>query len=63
MIRETDIPWLVTRRGWERVEAAEKGKIAVALEKDLPLTHSGPSAIKNIRLLSKKLREFGALPE
>ncbi len=61
MMRETDIPSLIRSRGWERVEAVEKDKIALTLEKDLPLTHSGPSAIKNIRLLSEKLREFGML--
>jgi len=60
-IKEADIPSLVRSRGWERVDAVEKGKIALTLEKDLPLTHSGPSFIRNLRLLSEKLREFGVL--
>lgn len=60
-MEETDVLSLIRSRGWERVEAVEKDKIALTLEKDLPLTHSGPSAIKNISLLSRKLREFGML--
>ena len=60
-MKETNIASLVKNREWERVEAVEKDKVALTLEKDLPLTHSGPSAINNIRLLSKKLREFGML--
>jgi iron complex transport system substrate-binding protein len=60
-MKETDIPSLMTKRGWERVEALKKGRIVASLEGDLPITHSGPSAIKNVRLLSEKLREFGVL--
>jgi len=60
-MKETNIASLVKNRGWERVEAVEKDKIALTLEKDLPLTHSGPSFINSIRLLSEKLREFGML--
>jgi len=63
VMREIDIPSLIRSRGWERVEAVEKDRIALTLEEDLPVTHSGPSAIKNIRLLSEKLREFGVLPK
>jgi len=60
-VKEADIASLIKNRGWERVDAVEKGRIALALEKDLPLTHSGPSFINNIRLLSEKLKEFGVL--
>jgi ABC-type Fe3+-hydroxamate transport system substrate-binding protein len=60
-MEETDIASLIKNRRWEGVEAVGKNKIALTSEEDLPLTHSGPSAIKNIRLLSKKLREFGVL--
>ena len=62
-MKETDIPSLIAKRGWEGVDALEKGKIVVSLEGDLPLTHSGPSAIKNVGLLSEKLRELGVLPK
>ncbi len=62
-MKETDIPSLVAKRGWEGVDALEKGKIVVSLEGDLPVTHSGPSAIKNVGLLSEKLRELGVLPK
>jgi len=62
-MNELDIPSLIAKRGWEGVEALEKGKIVVSLEGDLPVTHSGPSAIKNVRLLSQKLRECGVLAE
>jgi ABC-type Fe3+-hydroxamate transport system substrate-binding protein len=60
-MRETDIPSLMTNRGWEGVDAVRKGNIVVSLEGDLPLTDSGPSAIDNVRLLSQKLSEFGVL--
>lgn len=62
-MREADIPSLITNRGWKGVDAVRKGKIVVSLEGDLPLTDSGPSGIKNVRLLSEKLRESGMLPE
>jgi len=62
-MKETDIPSLIAKRGWDAVEARQKGKIVVSLEGDLPLTDSGPSGIKNVRLLSEKLREFGMLPK
>jgi iron complex transport system substrate-binding protein len=61
-MKETDIFSLITKRGWEGVEAVRKGRIVVTPEGDLPLTHSGPSAIKNVQLLSQKLTDFGALP-
>ncbi|MBN2186366.1 MAG: ABC transporter substrate-binding protein [Dehalococcoidia bacterium] len=60
-MKDTNIASLIKDRGWEETEAVKKDKIALTTEKDLPLTHSGPSAIKNIRLLSEKLREFGLL--
>lgn len=60
-MKETDISSLITKRGWEGVEAVRKGRIVVTPEGDLPLTHSGPSAINTVRILSEKLREFGML--
>jgi iron complex transport system substrate-binding protein len=62
-MKETDIPSLIAKRGWDAVEAPQEGKIVVSLEGDLPLTDSGPSAIRNVRLLSQKLSEFGVLPK
>jgi iron complex transport system substrate-binding protein len=62
-MKETDIPSLITNRGWKGVDAVRKGKLVVSLEGDLPLTDSGPYGIKNVRLLSEKLREFGMLPK
>ncbi len=62
-MKETDISSLVAKRGWEGVDAVRKGRMVVTPEGDLPLTHSGPSAIKNVRLLSQKLSEFGVLPK
>ena len=60
-MKDTNITSLIKNRGWEEVEAVKKDKIALTSEKELPLTHSGPSAIKNVRLLSEKLKEFGLL--
>ncbi len=60
-MKETDISSLITLRGWEGVDAVRRGRIVVTPEGDLPLTHSGPSAINNVRILSEKLREFGML--
>ena len=62
-MKETDIPSLITKRGWEGVDAVREGRMVVTPEGDLPLTHSGPSAINNVRILSEKLREFGMLPK
>lgn len=60
-IKEANLSLLVTERGWKRVKATEQGKIAMTLVKDLPLTLSGPSFVRSVRLLSEKLREFGVL--
>ena len=62
-MKETDIPSLIAKRGWEGVDAVREGRMVVTPEGDLPLTHSGPSAIRNVRILSEKLREFGMLPK
>lgn len=60
-MQEADILALVDKRAWSDVEAVKKGKIVRALQRNLPLTHSGPSFVKTIKLLHDKFEEFGFL--
>jgi len=62
-MQEIDISLLLTKRGWSGIKAARGKRVIKALEGDLPLTHSGPSFVRTIRLLSEKLKEFGVLPK
>lgn len=57
-MRAVDVPSLIDRRRWSNLEAVKKGRIVTVLEKDLPLTHSGPSFVKTIKLLRIKFKEL-----
>jgi hypothetical protein len=59
-MEQTDILSL-TERGMRKIKALKTGKMVTASQKDLPLTHSGPSFINTIKMLNVKLRELGLL--
>ncbi|KXB02854.1 hypothetical protein AKJ43_00345 [candidate division MSBL1 archaeon SCGC-AAA261D19] len=58
-IQKIDVSSLMDNRGWGNVKAVKRDKIVTASQDDLPLTHSGPSFIKTIRLLRDKFEELG----
>ncbi|RLF09244.1 MAG: hypothetical protein DRJ98_08445, partial [Thermoprotei archaeon] len=51
---------LIARRGWDGIKAVREGRIWCAREKELPLTHSGPSFTRTLKILSEKFREVRA---
>ena len=55
---EMGIEPLIARRGWSHIKAVKEGKILVSTEKELPLTHSGPSFTLTLKLLSEKFKEL-----
>lgn len=48
---------LIARRGWSDVKAVREGRVWCARERELPLTHSGPSFTRALKILSEKFRE------
>ncbi len=58
-MEQTNISVLIEKRGWKDVKAFKTGKIITDLQKDLPLTHSGPSFTKTVNLLRAKFEELG----
>lgn len=58
-MREVDISSLLDIRAWRNVKAVKRGKIVTALQRNLPLTHSGPSFAKTVKLLHSKFKELG----
>jgi len=60
-MEQTDILSLTEKRGWKKIKALKTGKMIIASEKDLPLTHSGPSFISTIKKLNVKFKELGLL--
>lgn len=58
-MEQTNISLLIEKRGWKDVNAFKTGKIIADLQKDLPLTHSGPSFTKTVNLLCAKFEELG----
>ena len=55
---EMGIEPLIARRGWSHIKAVKEGRILVSTEKELPLTHSGPSFTLTLKLLSEKFKEL-----
>lgn len=60
-MEQTDILSLTKKRGWEKIKALKTGKMIIASQNDLPLTHSGPSFINTIKMLNVKFKELGLI--
>jgi len=57
---EAEVKSLIARRGWSNIKAVREGRIWCAREKELPLTYSGPSFTRTLKILSEKFREVKA---
>ena len=57
---EAEVESLIARRGWNDIKAVREGRIWCAREKELPLTHSGPSFTQTLKILSEKFKEVKA---
>jgi len=55
-----EVESLIARRGWNDIKAVREGRIWCARERELPLTHSGPSFTRTLKILSEKFREVRA---